>query len=116
MAGSAWFSPSTMFLLVEYGNRRLRVAGEGAELRRPEDLVEELDDWALLHRVDGTGRLWSTRPWRSGAGPPARAPQFGSWRRCARLVLRDVEAADLVHLADRGADEEVFSFPGCPAT
>lgn len=104
-------------LLVEYGNRRLRVAGEGAELRGPEDLVEELDDWALLHRVDGPGRLLD-RDRRAMAEWRERLPALQRfWDDVARHVFRDVEATtDLVpawRIVVR-EDEEVFSFPRLP--
>lgn len=79
-------------LWAEYGDLRLRVAGEGAELPSPDDLFAEIDSWVAFDREAGPGRVLD-RDRRAMAEWRQRIPavqQF--WETVARRVFRDVEA------------------------
>jgi hypothetical protein len=79
-------------LWAEYGDLRLRVAGEGVELTDPDDLFDEVDHWVAFERMAGPGRVLdrdrqAMAEWRQRL-PAVR--QF--WEKVARQVFRDVEA------------------------
>src|SRR5829696_811856 len=79
-------------LWAEYGDLRLRVAGEGAEPRAPDDLFDEIDSWVAFDRIAGPGQVLA-RDRQAMAEWRQRIPavqQF--WERVARRVFRDVEA------------------------
>ena len=79
-------------LWAEYGDLRLRVAGEGVELTDPDDLFDEVDQWVAFERMAGPGRVLDRdrqvmAEWRQRL-PAVR--QF--WEQVAGHVFRDVEA------------------------
>ena len=79
-------------LWAEYGDLRMRIAGEGVELIDPDDLFDELDRWVAFDRRAGPGRVLdrdrqAMAEWRQRV-PGVR--QF--WEEVARVVFRDVEA------------------------
>jgi hypothetical protein len=79
-------------LWAEYGDLRLRVAGEGIEVTDPDDLFDEVDHWVAFDRHAGPGRVLdrdrqAMAEWRHRL-PAVR--QF--WEKVAVHVFRDVEA------------------------
>ncbi len=85
-------------LWAEYGDLRLRVAGEGAELSSPDDLFDEIDSWVAFDREAGPGQVLE-RDRQAMAEWRKRIPavqQF--WETVARRVFRDVEATTDLHL------------------
>jgi hypothetical protein len=83
-------------LWAEYGDLRLRVAGEGVELTDPEDLFDEVDHWVAFERMAGPGRVLD-RDGQAMAEWRQRIPAIRQfWEKVAGHVFRDVEAtADL---------------------
>ena len=102
-------------LWAEYGDLRIRVAGEGAELHVPEDLFEVVDSWVAFDRMAGPGRVLdrdrqSKSEWRQRL-PAIR--QF--WENVARRVFRDVEATtDLRPAWKVVVHEDEPAWPGMP--
>jgi hypothetical protein len=85
-------------LWAEYGDLRVRVAGEGAELHGSEDLFDEIDSWVAFDRMAGPGRVvdrdrQAMAEWRQRV-PAVR--QF--WENVAGRVFRDVEATTNLRL------------------
>lgn len=84
-------------LWAEYDDRRLRVAGVGAELQTADDLFDELDSWVAFQRMAGPGRVLD-RDRRAMAEWRERIPAVQEfWERVAPRVFRDVEATTNIH-------------------
>ena len=102
-------------LWAEYGDLRLRVAGEGAELQIPDDLFDVVDSWVGFDRTAGPGRVLD-RDRQAMAEWRQRLPAIRQfWEDVARRVFRDVEATTDLRLAWKVVvheDEPVW--PGMP--
>lgn len=102
-------------LWAEYGDRRVCVAGSHPDVSDPEQLFEEIDEWAAFHRRGGPGHVLE-RDRRAMAAWREQLPAVRRfWESVAARVLRDVETTTGLDLGWRVTvheDEEEWSAPG----
>ena len=104
-------------LWVDYGGRRVRVAGVGAEVEDAQGLFEDLDDWVAFDRDAGPGRVLDRDRAVVAEVLASMPPAQARWTAAVQRALVDLhETTDLAWTIDMVVHDDGSGPPWLPLT